>query len=137
KESAETMRSPFTRAIMTPTYSYTTDEELVAACLAGDDRAWEALLERYGRLIYSMALKSGLGAEDAADVFQMICLILIEKLPTLREPGKLHAWLITTAKRECWRLRRLNQTPTVGLDDLPDGGEHLKASPGQGPLPED
>ncbi|MBI3658685.1 MAG: sigma-70 family RNA polymerase sigma factor, partial [Acidobacteria bacterium] len=82
----------------------------------------------YGALIYSIALKSGLDADDAADVFQKVCVILLEKLPTLRQPNKLHGWLVRTAQRESWRLRRLRGAPVVGLDDLSDKGEHLADS---------
>ena len=116
---------------------YTTNEALVTACLEGEVCAWEALLARYGGLLYSIALRSGLSPEDAADIFQTVCIILLEKLPTLREPGKLHGWLVTTAKRECWRLLRLRQAPLIGLADLPDQGENLEPPPGQEQLPED
>lgn len=122
--------------LMTKANPYITDEELVAACLKGDEAAWEALLERYGRVLYTMALKSGLGPDDAADIFQMICFILVKNLPTLREPGKLHGWLITTAKRECWRLRRLRRIPVVALDELLEKGERLEPSGGRADLPE-
>ena len=122
---------------MTKTYAHATNEELVAACLAGDHQAWEAMLERYGRLLYSLAIKAGLGPEDAADVFQIVCVILLERLHTLREPGKLHGWLVTTAKRECWRLRRLRNTPDLALQELPGQGQNLGPVAGQGVGPDD
>nr|MBA2777138.1 sigma-70 family RNA polymerase sigma factor [Chloroflexia bacterium] len=42
-----------------------TDTGMLAACLEGDQQAWDLLVERYTRLVYSIALKSGLGEQDA------------------------------------------------------------------------
>ena len=81
------------------------DRELVAGCLEGRSEAWEALIIRYKTLIYSIAVKSGLLDDDAADVFQTMCLILLEKLPALRNHDRLAPWLIKTTKRACWRAR--------------------------------
>jgi RNA polymerase sigma factor (sigma-70 family) len=80
------------------------DSTLVAACLQGDALAWEVLIVRYQRLIYSLALKTRLSPDDAADIFQSVCLKLYEKLASLRDHEKLSSWIITTTTRECWRL---------------------------------
>ena len=66
-----------------------TDPELVEDCLNGDSAAWEALVFRYQRLIYSIPVKLGFTQDDAADVFQSICLKLVEKLETLRDHNRL------------------------------------------------
>jgi RNA polymerase sigma factor (sigma-70 family) len=79
------------------------DRQLIVACLEGDAGAWEALIARYQRLIYSVPLKARLSQSDAADVFQAVCLKLYEKLQTLRDHEKLSSWIITTATRESWR----------------------------------
>jgi len=72
--------------------------------LSGEQAAWDALIRRYQRLIYSIPLKSRLSPDDAADVFQSVCLKLYEKLATLREHEKISSWLITTTTRESWRV---------------------------------
>lgn len=77
---------------------------MVAACLDGDQEAWEALLARYQRLIYSIPLKSRLSLDDAADIFQSVCLKLYEKLDTLRDHERISSWLITTTTRASWRV---------------------------------
>jgi RNA polymerase sigma factor (sigma-70 family) len=86
-----------------------TDPELVEGCLNGDSAAWEALVFRYQRLIYSIPVKLGFSQDDAADVFQSICLKLVEKLETLRDHKKLGSWLITATTRECWRKSALSR----------------------------
>ena len=97
----------------------TSDEALLAACLRGDQLAWNALIDRYAALIYSIPLKYRLGEADAADVFQSVCLTLLEKLGSIRAPRGLAAWIITTTSRQCLavaRQRRRDQQHSV-----PDG----------------
>ena len=81
-----------------------TDEQLLAACLKGDQAAWDSLVDRYAALIYSIPLKYGFRETDAADVFQSVCVTLLEKLGTVREPRGLAAWIITTTSRQCLAL---------------------------------
>jgi len=86
-----------------------TDAELIAACMHKEAWAWDALVDRYKRLVYSVALRAGLGPEDAADIFQTVFVLLLEHLHTLWAPQGLAAWLITTTKRESWRMLRKQQ----------------------------
>jgi len=80
------------------------DAELVAACREGHAWAWTALLARHKRLVYSIPLRAGLSHEDAADVFQTVFARLVEHLQAIHEPQALAAWLITTCKRESWKV---------------------------------
>jgi RNA polymerase sigma factor (sigma-70 family) len=73
------------------------DERLVKECLKGNQDAWSALLEKYRKLIYSVPIRYGLSPEDAGDIFQQVCMQLLEALPTIREPKSLPAWLIRVA----------------------------------------
>jgi RNA polymerase sigma factor (sigma-70 family) len=91
------------------------DRELVAACLGGNDSAWEALITRYKRLIYSIPAKARMSDDDAADVFQTVCLKLYQKLSTLRHEEKLGSWLITVTTRECWRVLAQQRREGVSL----------------------
>ena len=89
------------------------DRELLVGCLKGDSAAWEALIVRYQRLIYSIPIKMGFSPNDAADIFQSVCLKLLEKLGTLRNQERISSWLTVTTTRECWRfaaLRRRERT---------------------------
>ena len=93
-----------------------TDSELVSACLSGDEEAWSELVDRYSRLIYSIPLRQGLSREDAAEVFQAVCLDLVAELPKLREPQALPAWLIRTTARKVgkWKRRSDRFVPDEG-----------------------
>jgi RNA polymerase sigma factor (sigma-70 family) len=92
------------------------DLALVEACLDGDSHAWEILIVRYQRLIYSIPIRAGFSPVDAADIFQSVCLTLLQKLKTLRKREKISSWLITTTTRECWRVvekRRRETGPRI------------------------
>ena len=111
------------------------DRKLIAACLEGDAGAWEALIVRYQRLIYSIPLKARLSTDDAADIFQSVCLKLYEKLATLREHEKIIAWLITTTTRETWRLAaRARREGQSAASDTEDPAEGISQIPATGPL---
>jgi RNA polymerase sigma factor (sigma-70 family) len=83
-----------------------TDEQLVQACLAGDETAWEALIQKYKRLIYAIPYRYGAKAEDAGDIFQLVCLELYSELPRLRKVESLKSWLITVCSRQSMKWRR-------------------------------
>lgn len=85
------------------------DPELIEACLKKKNQAWEALLVRYQRLIYSIPLRYGLSEHDAGDIFQNVSLLLLENLTRLRDRQRLGAWLVITTRRECWRMLRQRQ----------------------------
>jgi RNA polymerase sigma factor (sigma-70 family) len=101
------------------------DRELIALCLGGDQGAWESLVTRYQRLIYSIAIKSRLSPDDAADVFQSVCLKLYEKLSTLRDHERVSSWLITTTSREVWRAAARNRRD--GQPAAADDGDQREA----------
>jgi RNA polymerase sigma factor (sigma-70 family) len=115
--------------------SWEGDRALVRACLAGDRGAWESLVRKYSRLIYSVPRRCGLGEEDAADVFQTVCLRLLQSLEGFRDQDRLSAWLITTANRESWRVKgQAHRHAAPSPDDEPSAQEALPASD---PLPQE
>lgn len=96
--------------------------ELVAAAAAGDQAAWEALVDRYNGLLWAVARGYRLSTADAAEVVQTSWLRLVENLDRLREPERVGAWLCTTTRRECFRALRRNgsQIPAAELDPADD-----------------
>jgi RNA polymerase sigma factor (sigma-70 family) len=86
------------------TENFLEDEILIRECLSGDREAWSKLITKYANLIFSIPVKRGLSEDDAADIFQSVCLSLLASLGTLREPRSLAAWLIQTTAHECNRV---------------------------------
>lgn len=82
------------------------DEALIRACRGGDQRAWDALVRRYRRLIYSIAIAFRMQPDRADDVFQRVAVKLFENLDNLRKVDRLASWLSVTTRRECLALIR-------------------------------
>ena len=90
-----------------------TDTRLVRECSNGNEDAWDALIEKYKRLIYSIPVKYGFNSDDANDIFQAVCLELLSELPKLRKPKALPKWLIQVASHKCFHRRRQQQRTEV------------------------
>lgn len=88
----------------------------MSACLAGREEAWDAILTKYKRLIYSIPVKRGLSPEDASDIFQSVCVELLKELPHLREPQALAGWLIRVTAHKCYHWER-RESRYVGTDE--------------------
>jgi RNA polymerase sigma factor (sigma-70 family) len=108
------------------------DQALIKACQQGEGRAWEQLLDKYERLVYSIALRYGLEMEDAADVTQITFTILMQSLDGLREDTRLAPWLTTVARRHTWRCldrrrrERVNSGQDLAENALLDTSDHIE-----------
>jgi RNA polymerase sigma factor (sigma-70 family) len=79
-----------------------TDTELVERCRAGDEAAWRALVERYGRYVHAIVSRVyRLQGADAEDAFQEIFARVYERLGSLRNAEALRPWIAQTARRCC------------------------------------
>jgi RNA polymerase sigma factor (sigma-70 family) len=83
-----------------------TEEQLFEAVRAGDSGAWDRLVGRYAALVLSVPRKMGLDAADCDEVFQATWITLHQHGKLIRKPSSLPSWIITTARREAWRLER-------------------------------
>ena len=72
----------------------------------GDKQAWDALVERYAPLVWSICGCYRLSRADAKGVGQSVWLHLVDQLGTIEDPAALAGWLITTTRRECGRVQR-------------------------------
>ena len=91
-----------------PTAQAWNNTRVVEECLRGNERAWHMLVDRYKNLIYSIPFKHGVPPEDAADIFQSVCLDLFNELSRLRDAEALGGWLIRVTHHKCyhWKRRR-------------------------------
>ena len=84
---------------------------LVAACLRGDQDAWEALVRLHANLVYAVIRRCGIGGDEAADLFQEVWVAAWDGLASLRDERVLAGWLATIAARQARRaLRRKIQS---------------------------
>jgi RNA polymerase sigma factor (sigma-70 family) len=105
------------------------DEWLVQGCIQGDQQAWDQLIDKYKRLIYSIPMKYGASSADAADVFQSVCIEVLNCLPQLKNVQSLRSWLITVTVRQSYRWKK-KQSTHVELDALePEVAEGIASTP--------
>jgi len=103
--------------------------QTVRSASTGDQAAWDALVERFGGLVWATVRSLGLSAQDAADASQTTWLRLVEHLADIRDPRALGGWLQTTARREALGMLR-----RAGRDDPP--GDELERMESPEPTPE-
>ena len=65
-------------------YKHLSDADLISACKSGEEAAWDALVARYERLVYTIPSRYGLTQTEVNDVFQSVWLSLLKNLKTLR-----------------------------------------------------
>jgi RNA polymerase sigma factor (sigma-70 family) len=117
--------------VVAATYTQYKDAEIVSLCLEGDAHAWETLIHRYKRLIFSIATRFGFAPADASDIFQSICVQLIEHLHELKTGERLSSWLMTMTTRQCLRFRSIQTRDeddgNLSVADPVDPKENLEA----------
>lgn len=94
--------------------------ELVRAAAAGDERAWNGLVDQFAGLIWAVARAHRLREADASEVFQTTWLRLVEHVGELRNPAAVGGWLANTARRECLRVLRHGQRQVLSGEDADD-----------------
>jgi RNA polymerase sigma-70 factor (ECF subfamily) len=102
-----------------------TDEALVARCRAGDDEAWNLLVERFSRYVYAICTQGfRFSTHEAEDVFQDVFAKVFEQLSRLRDDGAIRPWIAQLTRRTCIdRIRSggreapSDELEPVGLDD--------------------
>jgi RNA polymerase sigma factor (sigma-70 family) len=110
--------------------------DLVMHARDGDQRAWDAIVERYAPLVWLICRRYRLADADADDVGQAVWLQLVNHIGQIRDPAALPGWLAATTGRECGRIvRAAHRTSPSGqvpdADDIPD---EQAAPPGDVPL---
>src|SRR6516162_8488966 len=99
---------------------------LVIRAANGDQTAWDALVERYAPLIWSICNSHQQGGAQAGDAGRSVWLQLADHLHTSSEPAALAGWLAATTRRECGRAARPAQPPRAA-GPVP----HAQAIPGE------
>ena len=85
------------------------DAQLLQQVLAGDQTAWDELVARHQRRLWTIARARGLDHDAAHDAIQSTWLCLLDHIEQIRDPAALRGWLNTVMKRETVRLGRQRQ----------------------------
>lgn len=82
------------------------DAAWVAKCLKGDASAFEPVVARYERVLFTVALRMVGNYEDARDATQNAFVRAFERLETYDPSRKFFSWLYRIVINECLNLRR-------------------------------
>src|ERR1700761_8275674 len=104
--------------------------EIVDQASAGNQAAWNEIVDRFSGLVWSTTRAHRLSAAEAADAAQSTWLRLVENLDRIQDPERLGAWLATTARRECLRIIRMGKREMPSDEEWmfeSDSGEAVEA----------
>lgn len=109
------------------------DAELVAEIKQGSNDACRAVVERYKRLLYSIAYGFMGDHGEADDVVQQVFIRFFENVERVRKAEALKTYLArSTTNESIDRLRRAKRRNTVSIEDLGDD-EDLSLKDGRTP----
>jgi len=83
-----------------------TDRNLALALIAGDPRAFEPFVERFGPLILNFGRRMCGQRDDAEEVLQETLLRAYRSLTRLKDPAALKSWVYRVAANSCMKMRR-------------------------------
>jgi len=99
------------------------DRELVHRARQGDYGAFEALVAKYERRLYGLAVRIVGNRQDAEDVLQQTFLSVVEHLAEFREESRFCTWLMRIATNHALALlrkRAIRATVPLQTDDSPE-----------------
>lgn len=100
-------------------FETTSDEDLVLASLGGDRDAFAQIVQRYQRLVCSLAYSAVGNLSESEDIAQETFLAAWQKLGTLKDPAKLRPWLCGVVRFKSSRSRRSGASePVYRADEL-------------------
>jgi RNA polymerase sigma factor (sigma-70 family) len=102
---------------------------IVSAAQSGDNHAWARLVDRFDRMLRTVARSYRLSASDVDDAVQATWVKLYEHIDGIRDGAAIGGWLATTVRRESLRIlqlgvrEQLTDEPEIGGDDQHRGPE--------------
>jgi RNA polymerase sigma factor (sigma-70 family) len=104
---------------------------LISAARAGNEQALGEIVTELSPLLWHIARAAGLSSGDAEDVVQTVWMRLVAHLDDIHDSAALTGWLVTTARRESWRVhaagRKEVPTEHEAFTELPDPGARAEA----------
>ncbi len=100
------------------------DEELVEKAVKGDQRAFEDIVTKYEKLVYSVCYRMFNNNDDALDYTQETFIKVYKNMEKAIGKGSFKSWICTIATNTCLdELRRRSKKSTVSLDAHFDNDE--------------
>ncbi len=117
----------FSPSVSNNTSDSLTDGDLVRRARRGDERAFGALVERYQRSAYAVAMSVTGRHEDAEDAAQEAFLVALDRLEECRSPERFGGWLMTIVRNRSKNLVRREALRET--DEVPPGARSRIPTP--------
>ena len=105
-----------------------TDTDLIQLARTGNVDAFEQLMQRYDRKVFSLAASYVHSSDDAKDIFQEVFLRVYKSLPQFELRSEFSTWLYRIATNVCLshrsRAKRHRHQSLSGEADEEDGVSH-------------
>jgi RNA polymerase sigma-70 factor (ECF subfamily) len=106
-------------------------DALIRRCLAGDELAWESIVQQYRRKVFNVAYKFVGRHDEAEDLTQDIFLKIFKSLDTFDRRANFQTWLISVSRNLCIDHYRSVRKERETIDRDADTAELSAAAPGQ------
>ncbi len=118
--------------------AFTSETIVVRRAKQGDQEAFETLLTRYEKRVYSLAYHYAGNEQDAMDISQEAFLRVYRFLPQFNEESQFSTWLYRVTSNVCKDyLRKRNARAAASLSVGEEGEEYLLEAPDLRYNPED
>jgi RNA polymerase sigma-70 factor (ECF subfamily) len=108
------------------------ESALVRAAQKGEKEAFRLLLTRNWTWLRALVYSVVANADSVDDVMQDICVQVIRKVNTLREPGRFRPWMAVLARRQALRYnQRKRQRNVISLNNEEVAGQQCDYKAGQ------
>jgi len=109
-------------------------EALIQRCLAGDELAWDAIVQQYRRKVFNVAYKFVGKHEEAEDLTQDIFLKVFKSLGTFDRRANFQTWLISVSRNLCIDHYRSVRQERRTIDRQVDPNELSPVAAEPGPI---
>jgi DNA-directed RNA polymerase specialized sigma24 family protein len=86
--------------------------------LSGDPGAMDELVHTMTPVLWQVVRAYGLAQDQAQDVVQTTWLTLVQRSGSIADPHAIAAWLLTTARREAWRVSKRSAASIPVSDEV-------------------
>jgi RNA polymerase sigma-70 factor, ECF subfamily len=120
-------------AIYAAVHDLDLDIDLVERHRSGDLNAFDEVYERFGEMVYNLALRLSGNREEAADLTQEIFLRVYRHLGSFGGRSTLKTWIFRVALNHCRDRLSRHYPATLPIDDRTEEGEPAFADPARSP----
>jgi RNA polymerase sigma factor (sigma-70 family) len=86
--------------------------------LSGEPGAMDELVHTMTPVLWQVVRAYGLAQDQAQDVVQTTWLTLVQRSGSIADPHAIAAWLLTTARREAWRVSKRSAASIPVSDEV-------------------